>query len=86
MAVSPCNSFVFAAGQDNRVRAWSLLSGDPILSSNSGPNSLNLLDHQFADSVAALQVVNGGASGLTLWAASGKNIHRYGLGHGLGFI
>ncbi|KAH8082025.1 hypothetical protein BXZ70DRAFT_632312 [Cristinia sonorae] len=37
IAVSPCQSILFAAGSDHRIRAWSLRSGDPIDPPSSSP-------------------------------------------------
>lgn len=95
IALSPCASLVFAAGQDNRVRAWALQSGEPVLppvapAPLADKDHSHLLRHTFGDPVTALCVTEGGggggaaANGWTLWAASGKQIYRYWLGQRLG--
>ncbi|GJE88485.1 WD40 repeat-like protein [Phanerochaete sordida] len=94
IAVSPDASLLFAAGQDNRVRAWALRSGEPLLAPPPGagahPEHPGLLSHAFGDAVTALCVTEGGggggagAGGTTLWAAAGKEIHRFWLGQRLG--
>ena len=97
IAVSPCASYVFAAGQDNRIRAWSLRTGDliaPPLSSptpsNSDSDVSQLFQHTFSDPVTGICITEGGGgggaggNGLSLWAASGKQIYRFWLGQRLG--
>ncbi|EKM51602.1 uncharacterized protein PHACADRAFT_212242 [Phanerochaete carnosa HHB-10118-sp] len=95
IATSPCASYVFAAGQDNRIRAWSLQSGEPVTppAHPPAPSDLEhsqLLRHTFGDLVTAICVTEGGGgggaggNGLSLWAASGRQIYRYWLGQRLG--
>lgn len=92
VAVSLCQSFVFAAGLDNRVRGWSLITGDPILPPSPEepsdpakpiPVFSNFLEHHFAEPVTALKMTGFGKFGLTLWAASGRDVFRYGIGQKL---
>lgn len=95
ITTSPCASYVFAAGQDNRIRAWSLQSGEAITPPAytlplADSDHSQLLRHTFGDPVTAICVTEGGggagadANGLSLWAASGKQIYRYWLGQRLG--
>ncbi|KAI0338875.1 hypothetical protein BDW22DRAFT_1362171 [Trametopsis cervina] len=98
IAISPCQSLLFAAGQDSRIRAWSLRSGQPLSpspalsereTSREHLDTSNLLACTFPQPVVALQVTDDRStglrsmerpSGMTLWAASGNDIYRYGLG------
>lgn len=96
IATSPCASYVFAAGQDNRVRGWSLRTGDMLAplphasQLEADPDISQLFGHTFDDPVAAIHVTEGdggggaSANGLSLWTASGKQIYRYWLGQRLG--
>ena len=90
--MSPCSSYIFAAGQDRRIRAWSLRTGDPILPTSPLSSKMydddysELLHQHFAEPVSAMQVTYGGgdsattSGGLSLWALSGKKMYRYWLG------
>lgn len=93
IATSPSNNYLFAAGQDRHIRAWSLHTGRPIVSPNqspppSDPDLVNL-SQVLPEPVVALQVTEGGGGGgaspdgMSLWAASGKQIFRYWLGQRL---
>lgn len=94
IATSPCSSYLFAAGQDNRIRAWSLLTGELIAPLRStlqlGEEHTLLLRDPLPDPITAIEVTEGGggggasANGMTLWAACEKRIHRFWLGQRLG--
>lgn len=75
IAVDPHEEFLLAAGQDRCVRLWSLRAGGPPLVS---PTSV--FWNSFNDPVRALQVVEEGEGGMTLWAASGTALYKYKLG------
>lgn len=91
---SPCSSYIFAAGQDQRIRAWSSLTGERISTPLRTPQPLNtdcisLFQHTLEGPISGIQVTEGGGgggastNGLTLWAASGKKIYRFWLGQRL---
>ncbi|KIP09668.1 hypothetical protein PHLGIDRAFT_307553 [Phlebiopsis gigantea 11061_1 CR5-6] len=94
ITTSPCSSYVFAAGQDQRIRAWSLLTGELIspplrLQQSSNADCVSLFQHALEGPISAIQVTEGGggggasANGMTLWAASGKKVYRFWLGQRL---
>lgn len=93
IATSLCNTYLFAAGQDRHIRAWSLHTGRPIVSPNQSPPpadpDLVNLSQALPEPIVALQVTEGGGGGgaspdgMSLWAASGKQIFRYWLGQRL---
>lgn len=75
IAIDPHEQFLFAAGQDRRIRLWSLRTGGPPLVS---PASVFL--KPFEDPVRALQVVEEKEGVLGLWATSGPALYKYNLG------
>ncbi|KAG2151315.1 hypothetical protein DEU56DRAFT_545388 [Suillus clintonianus] len=75
IATDPHNQFLFAAGQDRRIRLWSLRTGGPPLVS---PDSV--FQKPFEDPIRALQVVEEEVGVLGLWATSGAALHKYNLG------
>lgn len=77
VAVDSCEKFVFAAGQDNRICAWSLGSGQPL--GPLTPNSSSPLAQNFQNSVTEMQLIEDSGY-TTLWAASGKDLMVYELG------
>ncbi|KAI9573560.1 hypothetical protein HD554DRAFT_2265296 [Boletus coccyginus] len=81
LVTDPHEKFLFAAGQDNRIRLWSLTTGGPPLDSG-GTSSTNqsVFACPFEHRVAALQVVEE-REGMCLWAASGTELCKYSLGH-----
>lgn len=93
IATSPCSNYLFAAGQDRHIRAWSLHTGCPIVSPDQSPPptdpDLASLSQALPEPVVALQVTEGGGGGgaspdgMSLWATSGKQIFRYWLGQRL---
>jgi len=92
LTVDPSEDFLFAAGQDRRIRAWSLQSGqalDPPTSQCSLPPSSSTSTHdptttnpfctEFTEPVVAMQVTNE-REGMCLWAASDHDLFKYHLG------
>ncbi|KAF8442878.1 hypothetical protein L210DRAFT_3396811, partial [Boletus edulis BED1] len=81
VVTDPHENFIFAAGQDNRIRLWSLMTGGPPLPT-AGMGSINqaAFERPFKHRVAALQVVEE-KEGMCLWAASGTELCKYSLGH-----
>lgn len=75
IAVDPHEQFLFAAGQDRRIRLWSLRTGGPPLLSPA-----SVFQKPFEDPVRALQVVEEQEGVLGLWATSGAALHKYNLG------
>ncbi|KAF9046221.1 hypothetical protein BJ165DRAFT_1527344 [Panaeolus papilionaceus] len=76
LAVDPHEEFLFAAGHDNRIRGWSLLTGEP-LSTDSNP----AFDTESVHPICALEVTEEpGLAGLTLWAAVDRDLYQFHLG------
>lgn len=75
IAVDPHEQFLFAAGQDRRIRLWSLRTGGaPLVSPAS------VFQKPFEDPIRALQVVEEQEGVLGLWATSGAALYKYNLG------
>ncbi|KIM63386.1 hypothetical protein SCLCIDRAFT_1214275 [Scleroderma citrinum Foug A] len=84
IAVDPSEEFLFAAGQDNRIRLWSLRSGGPPLTPSPSittpkPYGQELLQYQFEEPVRSIQISEEGNI-TNLWAASGYELFKYSLG------
>ncbi|KAG1872376.1 hypothetical protein DFJ58DRAFT_436736 [Suillus subalutaceus] len=75
IAADPHEQFLFAAGQDRRIRLWSLRTGGPPLVSPA-----SVFQKPFEDPVRALQVVEEEEGVLGLWATSGAALYKYNLG------
>ncbi|KAG1748732.1 WD40-repeat-containing domain protein [Suillus lakei] len=75
IAVDPHEQFLFAAGQDRRIRLWSLRTGGPPLVSPA-----SVFQKPFEDPIRALQVVEEEEGVLGLWATSGAALYKYNLG------
>lgn len=74
--MDPHEEFLFAAGHDNRIRGWSLLTGEP-LSTDSNP----AFDTESVHPICALEVTEEpGLAGLTLWAAVDRDLYQFHLG------
>ncbi|KDR82519.1 hypothetical protein GALMADRAFT_134123 [Galerina marginata CBS 339.88] len=75
---------LFAAGQDCRIRGWSLRTGEAVLPPKSLPNvqhPANPFLTTFIEPVCALQVTEElDEAGISLWAASGRDLHQFHLG------
>ncbi|ETW81618.1 hypothetical protein HETIRDRAFT_417710 [Heterobasidion irregulare TC 32-1] len=84
-AISPCQSYLFAAGQDNRIRAWSLVTGAqlsspiPVYTPSRRKAHANPLAAHFEGDVTALQVLETGKE-TVLFATSGQRLHIFPLG------
>jgi WD40 repeat protein len=75
-------SRLFSAGQDGRVRIWSLRSGGQILPSETSNESI--VSRKFEEPVKSVLFgqgeARGGRSGaLSLWTASGTELERWGV-------
>ncbi|PPQ69911.1 hypothetical protein CVT24_003245 [Panaeolus cyanescens] len=76
LAVDPHEEFLFAAGHDNRIRGWSLLTGQPLF---NGYNPT--FDTESVHPICALQVTEEpGIAGSTLWAAADRDLYQFHLG------
>ncbi|KAG1774887.1 hypothetical protein EV702DRAFT_1121669 [Suillus placidus] len=75
IAVDPHEQFLFAAGQDRRIRLWSLSTGGPPLVS-----PVSVFQKPFENPIRALQVVEEQEGVLGLWATSGAALYKYNLG------
>ncbi|KAK0464340.1 uncharacterized protein EV420DRAFT_1760387 [Desarmillaria tabescens] len=71
VAVDPCEDFLYAAGEDGRVRGWSLRTGGDAFWNVPGPGSL--------EPIVALQVTKEKRDGICLWAAGGRVLGRAGV-------
>ncbi|KAF8879101.1 hypothetical protein CPB84DRAFT_1793635 [Gymnopilus junonius] len=84
IVVDQSNDFLFAAGQDLRIRGWSLRTGAQLIppeSSDDTQEQANPFQATFAGPVCALQVIQEvGTSGMSLWAASGHDLYQFHLG------
>ncbi|KAF9779643.1 WD40-repeat-containing domain protein [Thelephora terrestris] len=73
LAMDPSERFIFAAGQDNVIRAWSLLNGQrlggPEVETVSGMN-VGLLNARFDEGVSDVQLVED-RCGLHFWYSTG---------------
>ena len=78
LAVDPSENFLFAAGDDNVIRAWSFHTGrrlqPPLETDWSG-----LLTRKFPSPVHAMQITSEGHTN-TLWVASGTKLECFQLG------
>ncbi|KAL4069892.1 hypothetical protein V8B97DRAFT_1871894 [Scleroderma yunnanense] len=84
IAVDSSEEVLFAAGQDSRIRLWSLRSGGPPLTPSSNvtipkPYRRDLLEYQFEHPVRSMQLSED-ENGMNLWAASGYDLFKYSLG------
>ncbi|KAH7885250.1 hypothetical protein F5I97DRAFT_1352687 [Phlebopus sp. FC_14] len=79
MVVDPSENIVFAAGQDHRVRLWSLRQGGAPLVSDEMSEDQSAFKHQFEHPVRVLQIMED-MDGTCLWIASGTELYKYNLG------
>jgi len=91
-AVTPSQDYFFAAGLDNRIRGWSLLTGEPLSHPHPRP-TLEIPSHQlkpvdmdaspfevkFEEQVTSLEITEVEQE-LCLFATSGSGLHRFILG------
>lgn len=90
VALDPTQEFLFAAGQDRRIRGWSVRSGNPLFPPEVSEKEFsNPFLCEFSAVVEVLQVLpdHGGREvnsksvrGMCLWAAAGKTLHQFYLG------
>ncbi|KAF9241155.1 hypothetical protein BU15DRAFT_73630 [Melanogaster broomeanus] len=80
LAMDQRENILFAAGQDRKIRLWSLRTGGPPLSGGTALTGQTALQQQFEDPVRGMQITAEDA-GMCLWAASGTELLKYSLGH-----
>ncbi|KIJ17819.1 hypothetical protein PAXINDRAFT_175578 [Paxillus involutus ATCC 200175] len=74
-------NILFAAGQDRKIRLWSLRTGGaPLVSEGADLTHQTAFQHQFEHPVRAMQIIEE-SEGMYLWAASGSELYKYSLGH-----
>ena len=87
--MDPSSNFLFAAGADNRIRAWSLRTGELLDSTSCKSTSVastsdtitKFSDLVFDETCRCIQVTEGArGQGLRLWVARKDDIEGYGLG------
>ena len=89
-AITPSQDYFFAAGLDNRIRGWSLLTGEvlshphPTLEVVSNqPHAVDMdaspFDVEFEEPITSLEIIEAGHE-LCLFATSGLALHRFILG------
>ncbi|KAF8579837.1 hypothetical protein K439DRAFT_1620276 [Ramaria rubella] len=77
-AIDPSEDFLFAAGQDQRVRAWSLRNGHR-LEASIRTNLSGLFARTFTHPIHGMQVTSEGHAD-TLWVACGTELECFELG------
>jgi len=91
-ALTPSQDYFFAAGLDNRIRGWSVLTGEPLSHPHPRP-PLKIPSHQlhpvdmraspfetnFEEQITSLEITEVGHE-LCLFATSGSGLHRFILG------
>jgi WD repeat-containing protein 21A len=88
-AITPSQDYFFAAGLDNRIRGWSLLTGEPLTHPHqipevtSKPQAVDIevspFDVKFEEQITSLEVIKAEHE-LCLFATSGPALHRFILG------
>ena len=89
-AITPSQDYFFAAGLDNRIRGWSLLTGEalshphPTLEVVSNqPHAVDMdaspFGVEFEGPITSLEIMEAGHE-LCLFATSGLALHRFILG------
>lgn len=76
--MDPLEEFLFAAGDDNIIRAWSFRTGHR-LQPPLDKNWSGLLTKKFSSPVRAMQITSEGLAN-TLWVASGTELECFQLG------
>ncbi|GJJ15767.1 hypothetical protein Clacol_010045 [Clathrus columnatus] len=77
LAIDPSQEYLFSAGQDCRVRAWSLRTGKQIKTSSSSHASQNaLLNREFSAPVLGMQTTTHRNQNM-LWLISGTTFEQY---------
>jgi len=92
--LTPSQDYFFAAGLDNRIRGWSLLTGEPLSHPHLRPtleipgrqlhpadtdNGASPFEVNFEEQVTSLEITEVGRE-LCLFATSGSGLHRFILG------
>ena len=77
MAIDPPEDFLFAAGQDNQIRGWSLRNGHALEPPLSASPEHNLFSRIFAHRVHAMQITSNTPS--VLWVGSGTSLECFEL-------
>jgi WD repeat-containing protein 21A len=86
-AITPSQDYFFAAGLDNRIRGWSLLTGEPLshphptleVPSNQVDMEASPFGVKFEGQITSLEIIEAGRE-LWLYATSGLVLHRFILG------
>ncbi|KIJ62608.1 hypothetical protein HYDPIDRAFT_30208 [Hydnomerulius pinastri MD-312] len=85
IVTDPSEDILFAAGQDRRIRLWSLRTGGPpLVPELPDLTHQTAFQHQFEHPVRAMQVTEE-RDGMCLWAASGTELYKYSLGQRTGW-
>jgi WD repeat-containing protein 21A len=88
VAIDPFSNFLFAAGQDNHIRAWSLRTGQPLCPPTTSAMEVNFphnghqcnpLTASYKKNIVSMQVTNE-REGVCLWVASHENLDKYWIG------
>ena len=81
IAIDPEEDFLFAAGQDCRLRVWSLRTGLPLYSENLTDDQANPFNSLFPSPISSLQVTrDSGRNSISMWAAYDHDICQFHLG------
>ncbi len=81
IAVDQEEEFLFAAGQDCRIRAWSLRTGLSLSQAKHTETLMNPFKSIFPSPISALQVTRDlGSNGISLWAAYDHDLSQFCLG------
>jgi len=82
IAVDPSSNFLFAAGQDNHIRAWSLRTASPILPTDISPSHdvrSSPLSVRYTKPIVAMQITEE-SEGMCLYVASDSDLDQYWIG------
>ncbi|KAG6878511.1 hypothetical protein C0993_005441 [Termitomyces sp. T159_Od127] len=79
IAVDPTHDFLFAAGEDCRIRAWSVHTGQSLVFSSSDNDTHNPFVKVFSGVIETMQVTSE-PQGLCLWAGHDQTLHKIYLG------
>lgn len=79
IAVDPTHDFLFAAGEDCRIRAWSIHTGQSVVFSSSDNDVHNPFTKVFPGVIETMQVTSE-PQGLCLWAGHNQTLYQIYLG------
>jgi len=83
IALDPDHDFLFAAGEDSRIRGWSVRTGEPLLASDQTEERYQARNNPFVASfpvpIETMQVSDE-KTGLCLWAACEDMLYQFYLG------